>query len=185
MFLVTAASQVYNNNNNNKPYLDIDQSRKHLRCKLCKQLQRVVRLGRQWDIASHQYNFIYVRVWIIIIIIVIIIIIRCKWVGKNCISTCSSARQALCELEVPFGSFSCYISNDVMVVKMFSYPPNAIQNRVHCTNACIMTPPCVDFGWINATNTCYLYSSNRQSVNATQITPFVGAEWCARNQIYV
>jgi hypothetical protein len=89
-------------------------------------------------------------------------------------------------VDAPFGTFSCKTTSEVMGIggRLYSYGGNVIKTLYECSNVCVMTPPCVDFGWLDASNICMLYSTNRYAVNSTTVISSTGAQWCARMNIF-
>jgi hypothetical protein len=112
---------------------------------------------------------------------------------------CNFTRQVLCELgklvfserighiyclflETTYARFSCDVSSETLepmgVIKAFA--SNVVASIIDCSRVCLLTPVCVDFGWIEATHVCMLYSTDRVSVHSQSIVTVNGAQWCKR-----
>jgi hypothetical protein len=90
-------------------------------------------------------------------------------------------------IDAPFGTFSCKTTSEVMLPggRIYTYTASVIRSLSECSNVCIMTPPCVDFGWIDSTSVCMLYATNRASINNTHIATSVDAQWCTRTMMFM
>ena len=84
-------------------------------------------------------------------------------------------------IEAPVSRFACRKTNEVMAGGLMTMTS---VNRVDCQDTCHKTPACVDYGWVETTKLCYLYTTDRASVTPAKIYTVACAMWCQRMVVF-